>query len=59
MNYFLFEELNTEKKIIVCAMTKAIAHEVAFEVFERPTYICELTEEEAETSVFDIYWREL
>lgn len=58
MNYFLFEDLDTGKKFIIGAMTKAIAYEVAFENFDRPKYICELTEEEAVTSSFDEYWRE-
>ncbi len=58
MNYFLFEDLDTKEKFMVGAMTKIIAYEVAFENFERPQYICELTEEEAVTRGFDEYWRE-
>lgn len=58
MDYFLFEDLDTKEKFIVGAMTKAIAHEIVFENFEKPKYICELTEEEAVASGFDEYWRE-
>jgi hypothetical protein len=55
MRHFLFEDYDSGENFIVGANTKKEAINEALTYFGDPSYICELTEEEAEASGLDEY----
>ena len=55
MKHFLFEDYETGEEFIVGAKTKEKAFEEAKLYFADPSYICELSEAEAEASGLDEY----
>lgn len=55
MRHFLFEDYDTGEEFIVGAGTLAEAIEEAKLYFADPSYICELSEFEAEVSDLDEY----
>ena len=55
MRHFLFEDYDTGEEFIVGADNLGEAIEEAKTYFADPSYICELTEDEAEASGLDEY----
>ena len=55
MRHFVFEDYDSGEEFIVGADDFWESMEKAREYFEKPSYICEFTEEEAEASGLDEY----
>lgn len=55
MKHYLFTDKVTGEEFIVGEYTLEAAYTIARYEFERPAFICELTEDEAEASGLDEY----